>query len=330
MAAQRAVPARVELFFKSAEELSAQVLLLSGLGVNAFNVTNKHKEDKMLEWIDRIGTAAPRCSVCAHFSLKANSAGKRAGPDATYQRFSDFMAALTPGRASPQVEVLLISGSGDKRPLDTVDCLRRLRADSAGKKFSRRPSVGVAFNPYFQDAADLDKERSRLVQKLETGAVESVWLQFGSDMELLTSALSWLSALGPQRPQRIVGSLFLPTAKLLAQQRYRPWNGVFLSEAYLSGPEAATAVTSELLAVYRKFGVEVLAEAPGIRSAKDLALLTQLLGKEAPPLGVVPQRRVASVSEVVLSSDKAQQDGGVQKRRWAVAKRRRAAIGEAC
>ena len=48
------------------------------------------------------------------------------------------------------------------------------------------------------------------------------------------------------------GSVFLPSRKLLAQMKFRPWNGVFLSDEYLGSVEAATAITrdAELLINY--------------------------------------------------------------------------------
>jgi hypothetical protein len=67
---------------------------------------------------------------------------------------------------------------------------------------------------------------------------------------------------------KLVGSLFLPTKQLLAQQRFRPWNGVWLSEAYLASPEGAADITREIVRIYREFGVEVLVEAPGVRTLK--------------------------------------------------------------
>lgn len=42
--------------------------------------------------------------------------------------------------------------------------------------------------------------------------------------------------------------------------KYRPWNGVFLSNEYLSGVEAAEEITSSILELYRQNGVEPLIE----------------------------------------------------------------------
>lgn len=56
-----------------------------------------------------------------------------------------------------------------------------------------------------------------------------------------------------------------------------------LSEEYLSGIKGAERSTMRLLEVYRKFEVEVLVEAPGVRTEKDLDVLEAIL--EGRPVG---------------------------------------------
>jgi len=126
-----------------------------------------------------------------------------------------------------------------------------------------------------------------------------VWLQFGSDAGKLESGLKWLTSLGDLAPKRTVGSLFLPTAKLIAQQKFRPWNGVHLSEEYLSGTDGAHKATMLLLDVYNRFGVEVLVEAPGVRNEKDLDVLEGLLGppKVGEANGVVAKEEMGGKQE---------------------------------
>ncbi len=51
--------------------------------------------------------------------------------------------------------------------------------------------------------------------------------------------------------------------------KFRPWNGVFLSDEYLSNVEAATKLTKDLLAVYKKYEVVPLLET-AIRTKKDV------------------------------------------------------------
>ncbi len=59
--------------------------------------------------------------------------------------------------------------------------------------------------------------------------------------------------------------------------RFRPWNGVFLSEGYLSSVDAAMRVTKKLLAVYAEYDVIPLVET-AIRNEAELATLQELLG----------------------------------------------------
>ena len=84
-------------------------------------------------------------------------------------------------------------------------------------------------------------------------------------MQLLAEGLRFLRGIdssaatgGP--PLRLYGSCFVPSRQLLARMRFRPWNGVFLDETYLSSVEAAEAVTCEAMRLYAEFGVETLVE----------------------------------------------------------------------
>jgi len=278
-----AAPLRIELFFKTVDELRLRVRELRAENINAYNLVNKHKDDAMLEWVDAIIAENPRADICAHFSLKNNAVGiRQGGADAMAQRFARFADDLAE-RSAERVETLLVTGCNSRAPLDSLSCLQRWATKQAASALHRRcrTPVGVAFNPYLPPDGEQEKERERLLQKLESCAVSSVWLQFGTDLQALESACSWLLSLGKKRPGRIVGSLFLPTRQLIAQQRYRPWNGVFLSEAYLSGPETAANITVELLGIYQRFEIEVLVEAPGVRSRGDLELVRTLVGRAA-------------------------------------------------
>jgi len=99
-------------------------------------------------------------------------------------------------------------------------------------------------------------------------------LQFGTDLIRLKQALEVLSS---QNNIQLAGSLFLPTKQLIAQQKFRPWNGVFLSSDFLSGPEAASGIVVEMIKLYQAYNAEILWEAPGIRTLKDLEMIEQLM-----------------------------------------------------
>ena len=69
--------------------------------------------------------------------------------------------------------------------------------------------------------------------------------------------------------ERHAGSVFVPSKQLLAQMRFRPWNGVFLHDEYLASVDAAESLTAQLLGEYHAAGVVPLVES---RVATDAQL----------------------------------------------------------
>lgn len=163
MPSQSAPEPRIELFFKTDAELRERVRMLAEHGFGAFSLVNKNNDDKLVEWVDTVLQEAPTASsVCAHYSLKYNK--DKGGADATFRRFSTHLQKMERLGHGPRAEVLLISGSGPKTPLDAVACLEKLarEREEAGGGGGGGPSLGVAFNPYFEDAAQAAAERERL------------------------------------------------------------------------------------------------------------------------------------------------------------------------
>lgn len=271
---------RVELFFKGPVELQDRVRFLRSCGVTSFNLVNKDKRDDVQGWVDSIREVYPEADICAHYSLKHNKVARKGVKDhgQLLLRFLENSSAD---------EILLVSGSGEKKAWNTLEALRVVGraakvededgsgSDSTGK--GHHPKIAVAYNPYFPSDSDQEKEDRRLTEKLATGCVSKVYLQFGTDMDCLQKGLKLIRKQSGDFEIDIAGSLFLPTKKLIAQQKFRPWNGVFLSEEFLKGPEEATAVISEIIKVYRTNNVEMLWEAPGIRNEKDMKIAEELL-----------------------------------------------------
>ena len=128
----------------------------------------------------------------------------------------------------------------------------------------------------------------RLQQKLAANKqVKKVYIQFGTDLNRLRSSLDWLtsttSSILQQQQDReeimICGSIFLPTKKLIQQQKFRPWNGVFLCEEFLKGEETATEIVLEMIKLYQSYTnrCEIIIEAPGVRNENDIQLVETLL-----------------------------------------------------
>ena len=120
-----------------------------------------------------------------------------------------------------------------------------------------------AFNPFLR-GAEKKREFERLKRKLKTGLCKGVWLQIGTDIGQLTEGLEYLSKLKSMTPHTeelaVYGGLFLPSKLLLAQQKFRPWNGVKLSDAYLGSVETALDITRDILHVFQSHGVVPLFE----------------------------------------------------------------------
>ena len=233
-----------------------------------------------------------------HYSLKYNKCRKK---DGAFLLLEDFVHGMTNANANSNSnanaddqtddvfagagknEVLLITGSGPKGKLDSVTALERLKhsgeINPEESCISKDPIMAVAFNPFFPSPQDLEIEKQRLLKKIATGQVEKIYLQFGTDLERLRSSLDWLTELRKEHDTSlsICGSIFLPTKKLIAQQKFRPWNGVFLSDEFLNSEEGAREIVLYMMRLYEDYGCEILIEAPGVRNEKDMINVEQLL-----------------------------------------------------
>lgn len=266
---------RIELFFKTIFEFHSVISTVRDLGVTRVNLTNKVRNEPLLQYVATLRKELPHVDVCAHFSIKHQY---QRNAEATFRGLEEFCVQAARAGCG---EVLLVSGGGPKRELHSLNALQRLAAGGAAVPVD----LGVAFNPYFPDAPLRNEERARLRAKVNTGVVSSVWLQFGSDPNALRNGLEFLRETLQGTDVRVVGSVFVPSRKLLAQMKFRPWNGVFLSEEYLSGVPEAEAITRRLLDLYREFGVQPLVET-AIKGAADLTRAKALLGPDlsrAPP-----------------------------------------------
>ncbi|CAB9513237.1 Deoxyribodipyrimidine photo-lyase [Seminavis robusta] len=275
---------RIELFFSSPSQLRERVQLLQSHGHVKFNLVNKNAQDDLSSWCKIVKEECPTAHICAHYSLKYKKVARK-GNEAHTDLLMEFVEQQQQQSSTTTDEILLVSGghnSNKARPRwNTVDALQRLAAQLQDN--NKIPTLAVAYNPYIPDAAKQQEETDRLQAKLDTGLVSKVYLQFGTDLIRLKQALELLTKNKNknknknQRDTTIAGSVFLPTKQLIAQQKFRPWNGVFLSRDFLESPEKAQGVVVEILKLYKAYHVEPLWEAPGVRSEKDLLQITDLM-----------------------------------------------------
>jgi len=243
-------------------------LLIKGLHLfSGFNVPNKKPGEPLLEWASVLCEKFPSSNVCVHYSLKHQRGN--GDPTAMFERFCEEARAV--GVSS----ILLVSGPNGPR-FDSTAMLAKLKRSYAPGGLIR---LGVAFNACLPTAEERLAEQARLVKKLQTGLVQEVWLNCGSDPYLLQEGVVFAretaSKLGLP-DMSIFGSVLLPNDAQLQQMRVRPWNGVHFSDEYLASVDGMDRVTTEVLRTFHALGVEPIVESK-VRHVSDLSKLEALL-----------------------------------------------------
>lgn len=267
---------KIELFFKSSIQLGAVLDLILQRPKLAshfnFNIPNKVRDENLLPFAEQIRNSIPNAHVCLHYSLKNNRA--KGLSDAS----NKFVHFISRADACGVGEILLVSGSGDKRHVNSLTCLQSLKQN----QFILPPSIqiGVAFNPYYSDLVEYGKEKQRLIEKLNTGYVSLVYLQFGSNIEMLQQSLEWIheqrraNVISPSI--RLYGSVFLPSKQLIARMKFRPWKGLILTDEFLSDCSVAEEIVQEIILLYKNYNIDIIIET-AFRTSKEAEKMEELL-----------------------------------------------------
>lgn len=269
---------KIELFFKSSIQLGGVLdLILQRPKLSThlnFNIPNKQRDENLLPFAAQIKTIIPQSNVCLHYSLKNN---KAKGLSEATDKFINFISRA---KGNGVDEILLVSGSGEKRAVNAVTCLQSLQRNQY--TLPAEMQLSVAFNPYFSNLESYASEKERLLQKLDTGYVSLIYLQFGSNVDMLRQSLEWLDELRRSNAipstVKIYGSVFLPSKQLLARMKFRPWKGLLLTEEFLSDVPSAEAIVGDILLLYERYGVEVIVETAfqNHREAENMETLLRL------------------------------------------------------
>lgn len=275
---------RLELFFKTSSDLKFQIPFLKQ-HVSSFqgvNITNKTKDDDLVGSVKLIREHLPEVDVCVHVSLK-HQAGRT--KELALQRVTSLLETFE--SLHPRCSVLLVSGSGKKKPLDTISTLEALAKPRRALAACDTP-LYVAFNPYLPPGGPREEEYERFRRKIgvEPGRIDGVYFQMGCDESALDAGVRHvqqvLDEAGTEtKERRLYGSVFIPSKKLLAQMRFRPWNGVFLTSDYLDCVEGARAVTERLLRSYARHGIIPLVES-AVKNEQELINVQELLSSAIP------------------------------------------------
>ena len=295
---------RIELFFQSSDDLRQRVKFLSSEGFTSYNIVNKNNRDTLLQWVDTIREEVPTSHICVHYSAKYNKSRQKDGAFHNFEQFMKDMDARQEDCESDRSnnEVLLISGSGDKPKFNSLTGLQRLSTKIT------KTSIAVAFNPFMPNSQDFEVEKKRLQAKLATHKVSKIYFQFGTDLQRLRTALDWLTTevRNDEIGFEICGSIFLPTKKLINQQKFRPWNGVYLNQEFLESEEGARGIVLEMIKLYKSYNCELIIEAPGVRNEKDIAIVKSLLRAKQ-----LLEENTTTSKQPTKEERHRQQDGGI-------------------
>ena len=239
---------RVEISFKDFDQLKKRLDFCVNKKIYKINIPCKGniKKDFLLDVVKFIGVEYKNLDVIYHYSFYHQFYNSN---NISYQKFLNFVELNQTFNKSNQI--LLVSGSKKRREFEVLNILEKLKSD-----LSKNIKFGVAFNPYFIEERYFKIERNRLIDKLNSYFVQSIWLQFGSEINQLSREINFLKEiLGNSKKLidkeiDIYGSLFIPSKQFLARFKFRPWRGVYLSDKYLNSLEESGKITKNIIDFY--------------------------------------------------------------------------------
>ncbi len=239
---------RLEISFKDLDQLKRKLEFCLNKGIYKINIPCKGniKKDFLLEVVKLIGIKYKNIDVIYHYSFFHQYDKNK---DLSYQKFLNFVEVNK--IYNKNNEILLVSGSKKRNEFEVLNILEKLKYD-----LSKNIRFGVAFNPYLLEENAYKMERSRLIDKLNSYFVQSIWLQFGSEINQLAEELNFINKRIDNTQKfidneiKIYGSLFIPSKQFLARFKFRPWRGVYLSNKYLNSLDESTKITNQIIDFY--------------------------------------------------------------------------------
>ena len=239
---------RFELSFKNIIQLENKLKFCISNKINKINIPCKGviKKQFLNEVVEYIGENYKELDVIYHYSLYHQYTKNR---DISYIKFLSFIKKCN---AYNNKEILLVSGSNKKKNFEALDVMRDFNNDK-----NLKIDIGIAYNPYLKNYYNLFDERLKFEKKFSIGLTKSIWLQFGTDIELLKSEIIYLkkfilndSYKDNNQNIKIFGSLLIPSRQFISRFKFRPWKEVYISDKYLNSLHDFNAFTKDLIEIY--------------------------------------------------------------------------------
>ena len=244
---------RFELSFKNILQLEKKLKFCMSNKINRINIPCKGviKKKFLNETIEYIGKNYKEIDVIYHYSLYHQYNKNR------HISYLDFLNFIKKCNYYKIKEILLISGSYKRMNFDVLDVIRDYKNEKEYKI-----NIGVAYNPYLENYYNFYKERIRLEEKISSGLIKSIWLQFGTDIKLLESEINYLKQITSKKTSdnnvqniKIFGSLLIPSRQFISRFKFRPWKGVYISDFYLNSLDNFYSFTKDLIEIYLYYDI---------------------------------------------------------------------------
>ena len=250
---------RFELSFKNISQLDDKLNFCKKNNIKNINIPCKGliKKNLFNSTIKYISKNYNQFNVTYHYSLYHQYSKSK---EKSYEDFLDF---IENSQINRNYEILLVSGSNKKKNFDSVDILACLK-----KEKNLKVKLGAAYNPYLNKYYKVSSERERFEKKISSGLINSIWLQYGTDINELQNEFNYLKEAAKYEKLNLFGSLLIPSKQFIARFKYRPWKGVHISEKYLCSLDEFYDFTSELVCFYKNNNITPVIETDFASSEK--------------------------------------------------------------
>tara|TARA_B100001989_G_C24523911_1_gene457486 strand:+ start:470 stop:1267 length:798 start_codon:yes stop_codon:yes gene_type:complete len=242
---------RFELSFKNISQLENKLNFCKVNKIKNINIPCKGiiKKDLFNLTFNYISKNFQDFNVTYHYSLYHQYSGNKE------KSFNDFLEFLENSYSKNKYEILLVSGSNKKKNFDVINVLNKIKKEKKSKF-----KLGIAYNPYLKKYYKVSSERERFEKKINSGLINSVWFQYGTDIKVLKSEVSYIKNTAKYEKLNLFGSLLIPSKQFIARFKFRPWKGVYISEKCLYSLEDFYAFTNELVCFYKNNNITPVIE----------------------------------------------------------------------
>ena len=250
---------RFELSFKNISQLENKLNFCKLNNIKNINIPCKGliKKELFNSTINYISKNFHEFNVTYHYSLYHQYSKNK---NKSYQDFLDFIKS---SHINSNSEILLVSGSNKKKNFDSIDVLGYLK-----KEKNLKVKLGIAYNPYLKKYYKISSERKRFERKISTGLINSIWFQYGTDINVLQNEIAYIRNLAKEEKLNLYGSLFIPSKQFIARFKFRPWKEVYISEKCLYALENFFDFTNDLVSFYKKNNITPVIESDFSSSEK--------------------------------------------------------------